>query len=307
MTPSGFPDRSIGSPRSLAFLTLCAASFIIWWKPCLTTLVLALKSPEYSHILIILPISATLAFFRRSKLRASARFDPVLGIPLLLLSLAVGLWSSWTWFKVPDVGLFVSMFGFVMWWVGAIALCFGRNVFRLLLFPIFFLFWVVPWPEFFLSRVVVALQQASASLTYFLFGLFGVPVGKNGVILSIPGLDVEVAKECSSIRSSVILLITSMVFAFLFLRSSWRRGLVILIAIPLSVAKNAVRIFVLSLLGTHVDPGFLTGRLHKQGGVVFFSLSVIALWLVILLLEDRNMAIPGKLKSLSALTGATRH
>jgi exosortase len=229
--------------------------------------------PHYSQAcpeLIIIPISAALAFLRRRKLRASAKFDLALGIPLLLLSLAVGLGLSWTSFKVPDIGLFVSIFALVMWWIGSIALYFGRTVFSPLLFPLLFLFWVVPWPEFFLSRVVVALQQASASLTYFLFGLVGVPVGKNGVILSIPGLDIEVAKECSSIRSSVILLITSMVLAFLFLRSSLRRGLVILVAIPLSVVKNAVRIFTLSILATQVDPGFLTGRLHKQGESSFF-------------------------------------
>jgi exosortase len=280
------------------FLTLCAISLPIWWKPCLSTIQLALKSAEYSHILIIIPISAALASFRRSKLRGSARFDPALGIPLLLLSFAVGLWSSWTSLKLPGGGLFVSMLTLVTWWMGAIVLCFGRRVFDLLLFPILFLFWVVPWPEFVLSRVVLALQQASASLTYFMFESVGVPVGRNGMILSIPGLDIEVAKECSGIRSTLILLITSMVLTFMFVRSSWRKGIVILAAIPLSIAKNAVRIFTLSVLATCVDRGFLAGRLHKQGGVLFFSLAVIALWLLIRVLADRRLSAHGKLKQI---------
>jgi exosortase len=125
-----------------------------------------------------------------------------------------------------------------------------------------------------------------------MFEAVGVPVGKIGVVLSIPGLDIEVAKECSSIRSSVVLVITSMVLAHVFLRLAWRKGLVTLLAIPLSIAKNAVRICTLSLLGTHVDPGFLTGRLHKQGGVVFFSLSVIGLWLIICALQDKSRLSP---------------
>jgi exosortase len=133
-----------------------------------------------------------------------------------------------------------------------------------------------------------------------MFEAVGVPVGKNGVILSIPGLNIEVAKECSSIRSSVVLIITSMVLAYLFLRLAWRKGLVTFLAIPLSIAKNAVRIFTLSLLGTHVDPGFLTGRLHKQGGVVFFSLSVIGLWLIICALQERKGISPDKLVRLKA-------
>jgi exosortase/archaeosortase family protein len=78
-----------------------------------------------------------------------------------------------------------------------------------------------------------------------------------------------------------------MVLTHLLLRSPWRRWLVILLAMPLSVAKNAVRMVTLSLLGMHVDPSFLTGRLHDQGGIVFFSLSVIALWLLIRALQGR--------------------
>jgi exosortase len=288
LTSPGPPDQSIGTLRHLVFLFLCVASLAIWWKPCLTTVDLALKTPEYSHILIIVPISAVLAFLRRRTLRGLATLDFAMGIPLLLLSLVAGLWSSWTSFKVPDVELFVSMLALVMWWIGSIVLCFGRRVLGLLLFPILFLFLVVPWPEFVLSRVVGLLQQASASLTYLMFQMVGVPVGKSGVILSIPGLDIEVAKECSSIRSSVILVITSMVLGYLFLCSAWRKVLVTLVAIPLSIAKNAVRIFTLSLLATHVDPGFLAGRLHKQGGIVFFTLSVLALWVLIRMLQHRS-------------------
>jgi exosortase len=269
-------------------LVLCAASIVIWWKPCLTTLLLAWKAPEYTHVLIIIPISLYLAFKRRTAWVRSARVDPGPAIPLLLLSLPIGLWSSWTSFTAAGFGLFVSMFALVTWWFGAIVLCFGRRVFHVLLFPLLFLLWGVPWPEIVVSSVVIALQQASAFLTYLLFEFVGVPVAKDGVVLSIPGLSIEVAKECSSIRSSLILLITSMVLTHLLLRSPWRRWLVILLTIPLSVVKNAVRIFTLSILATHVDPSFLTGRLHRQGGIVFFSLSVIALWLLIRALQERD-------------------
>jgi len=296
-------DQSIELASCLAFLSVCAASVAIWWKTCLTTMALALKNSEYSHVLIIIPISAALVFCRRRTLRRSIRFDPAVGTPLLLVSLTAGLLSSRVSFTVPDLGLFVSMFALVTCCIGAIVMCFGRRVFRLVLFPILFLFWVVPWPEFFLSRVVIALQQASATLTYIMLEAVRVPVGKNGVILSIPGLDIEVAKECSSIRSSLTLVITSMLLAHLLLRSTWRRCLVILLTIPLSVAKNAVRIFTLSMLGTHVDTSFLTGRLHHQGGVIFFSFSVICLWLLIQMLQERNAGHP---KMLYGRTAARR-
>ena len=80
------------------------------------------------------------------------------------------------------------------------------------------------------------------------------------------------------------LLVTTMVLAHLLLRSAWGKGLVILAAIPLSIAKNGFRIFMLSVLAVYVDPGFLHGRLHHQGGILFFLVFLAGLfallWLV---------------------------
>ena len=137
-------------------------------------------------------------------------------------------------------------------------------------FPLCFLLWLVPLPEFALNHIVSFLQQGSVYAAGQLFAIAHVPVTQDGLLLSIPGLTLEVAKECSSIRSSLMLLVTSMVLAHLLLRSAWGKGLVILAAIPLSVAKNGLRIFVVSMLGAYVDPGYLHGRLHHDGGIVFF-------------------------------------
>ena len=278
------------SRHELTFIALGAISLVVWWKACLATFTLAFYSEEYSHVLLILPISAALIFLRRRALLGSARFDVAMGLPILALAISGSLWANPVPLGLmPDAVLSISMLALVTWWIGAVVLCFGTRVFQALKFPMLFLFWLVPLPDLVLGRIVAALQQTSASLTYLMFVSAGVPVGKDGVVLSIPGLSIEVAKECSSIRSSLILFITSMVLADLLLRSAWRKGLVILLTIPLSVAKNAVRIFTLSMLATHVDPGFLTGRLHRQGGVVFFSLAVVALWFLIFALQDRSV------------------
>jgi exosortase len=110
-----------------------------------------------------------------------------------------------------------------------------------------------------------------------LFRCSGVPVLKSGFVLTFPTLDIEVAKQCSGIRSSIILLISSMVLSHLFVRSRWGKILLVLAAVPISIAKNAVRIFTLSMLGMKVDPGFLYGRLHRSGGVIFFLLAMAGL------------------------------
>jgi exosortase len=132
-----------------------------------------------------------------------------------------------------------------------------------------------------------------------LFRAVGEPVQQDGILLSLPKLDIEVAKECSSIRSSCLLVITTMVLAHLFLRSWWRNLVLILLAIPLSVAKNGLRIFVIAELGTRVDPGFLDGRLHRHGGVVFLGIALGAIVVLLAILHRGET----RLQLLNASTG----
>jgi exosortase len=125
------------------------------------------------------------------------------------------------------------------------------------------------------------LQQGSALAAAVLFHTAGVQVIRDGVMLSIPGVDLEVATECSSIRSSLILLVSTMFLAHLLLRTPWRKALVVLLALPLSLAKNGVRIFTIGILGTRVDQSFFTGRLHHNGGVLFFLFALFVILLVL--------------------------
>ncbi|MGA8200895.1 MAG: exosortase/archaeosortase family protein, partial [Candidatus Sulfotelmatobacter sp.] len=140
-------------------------------------------------------------------------------------------------------------------------------------------FWLVPIPQVLLDPIVRLLQEGSAVSADVIFAIAGVPVVREGTIITIPGLAIEVARECSSIRSSLMLVVTTMVLAQMLLRSPWRKALVIAVAIPLSIVKNGLRIFVLGMLGTRVDPSYLTGRLHHQGGIIYFLIALGAIFL----------------------------
>ena len=183
----------------------------------------------------------------------------------------------------------------VTWWIGLFVYCFGTRMFRMLVFPLCFLLWLVPLPEFAVNHIVSLLQEGSADAANRLFVIAGVPVTRDSLQLSISGLTVEVATEFSSIRSSLMLLVTTMVLAHLFLRSAWGKGLVILAAIPLSIAKNGFRIFALSTLAVYVDRSFLHGRLHHQGGILFFLVFLAGLFVLLWLVrwaEHKLMAQP---------------
>lgn len=277
-------DNRVAKSARARLVGLLAASLVVASYPLLSTLKLAAMNEEYTHILLILPISVAFICAEWT----SVQSGPAIAHGLVLLSAAgvIGAFSCLhlAWISA-DLRLSIEMLALVTWWIGSFVFCFGTKVSRAMLFPLCFLFWMVPLPSLALSEIIRYLQQGSAISARFLFTAAGVPVSQDGVMLTIPGLTVEIAKECSSIRSSLLLLITTMVIAKIFLRSPVTKTLVIVIAVPLSVAKNGLRIFTLAMLATRVDPEFLTGKLHHQGGVVFFVISLLFMLLLIGLLR----------------------
>ena len=185
----------------------------------------------------------------------------------------------------PDILLATGIAGVVGWWIASFALCFGLRAARSFRFPLLFLFWLVPIPGFVLNQIIAELQRGSAFAAQMLFTMAAVPISREGTVLSIPGLNLEVAAECSSIRSSLMLAVTAMLLAHVLLKSPWRKLLVVALALPLSIAKNGVRIFTIAMLSTRVDPGFLHGRLHRNGGILFFLMALAVISLSIRILQ----------------------
>jgi exosortase len=306
------------SPKSV-FLLLCGISLFAAWRPLRDTLWLATHDEEYTHLLLILPAAAALIWLelsgagQRSSSGSSSSVlspsasspsasspsasteslsapGPGAGLILLCISLLIAGFARWHTNLLPDEQLTANMLALATWWVGSFVLCFGTRLSRSLLFPLGFLFLVVPLPRFLLNEIVAWLQQASAFTAHYMFSIARVPVTQEGVLLDIPGLTVEVAKECSSIRSSSMLLVTTMILAQLLLRTSWRKWLAIIVAIPVSVAKNGLRIFTIAMLGTRVDPSYLTGKLHHKGGIVFFSIGLGCMFFVLWILHRNERA-----------------
>ena len=286
---------SLNTPNR-SFCLLCAASLLIWGHALSTTFTLALRNDAYTHILLIIPISVALVTVGRRKQQWKPAPSMRAGSALLVLAAVIGI-VGLRWGRVPnftaDVHLAIEMLAVVVWWIGSFVVCFGEQLFRRMLFPLLFLFWLIPMPEFALHRVIELLQQGTASSATELFAIVGVPVTQNGTAITVPGLTVKVAEECSSIRSSMVLMVTSMVMSYLLLRSFWGRTTVILSAVPLAVAKNGLRVFTLAALGAYVNPAVLNSPLHHQGGVLFLAIALAAVFGLIAIvgrLERRGTA-----------------
>ncbi len=268
----------LGKHRSV-FLVLWATSLLIWRYPLFDTFSLSIANDEYTHILLILPVSAVLLFFRRESWWEAAEWNLRLASVVLLCAMGVTIYRMFTTGTLSsDTQLAFSMFALVLLWIGIFALCFGAKASKSVLFSLLFLFGLVPLPKNVLNCIIALLQLGSAWSAHVLFALFAVPVVQEGNFLTIPGLTVQVAAECSSIRSSSMLLVTTIVLVQVLLKSFWRKALVIGLAIPISVVKNGLRIFTIAMLGTRVDPAYLTGRLHHQGGIFFFAVALIGIF-----------------------------
>lgn len=253
----------------------CAALF---FKPLHDLFRLSLSSEAYSHILVIPAVAAALLVMERAAIFRRAPSPSPSSLPLYLLllagtgsALAAALASS----AEASLALYTLSFLIFLW--AGFAWTFGWQTFRAALFPLAFLLLLIPPPAFVLDRVITWLQWGSAEVTDWLFRLSLTPAVRQGLIFDLPDVTIEVARECSGIRSSIALAITCLAAGYLFLRPGWTRAAFWLAILPIAILKNGIRIVTLSLLAIHVDPSFLFGRLHHDGGFLFFGVGLALL------------------------------
>jgi exosortase len=179
----------------------------------------------------------------------------------------------------------------VIQWVGAFTLVYGVAAVGAARFALLFLVFVAPFPGVLITAATSILKAGSAEAVAVLFSLTGTPHHRTQYIFELPRLSIEIADECSGIRSSIVLLLTSLLAGRTLLRSPWTRLLLILAVVPMTILKNGIRIVSLCLLSVHVDPGFLTGQLHHEGGVVFFVLALVLLVPIVIALERLDLRL----------------
>jgi exosortase len=257
-----------------AFASMCLLIAAIAWRSLLEWLRMSPDSAQSSSLWIIPLISAVLIYERRLAVFAHTQF-----VPIALVLFALGLGISATSFSAHCVSTHsdataLAIFGVVVSVAGAFLCCYGKDAWREAGFAIGFLFFAVPIPATTLAPLVRWLQGGSAAVVSFLFALLDVPYLRDGLRFYLSGLNIEIASECSGIRSSFALLVLSVLLSYVALRSAWRRLLVIATVVPLVLVKNGIRIVTLSLLTIRVDRGFISGSLHRQGGFVFFGIAL---------------------------------
>jgi len=283
-------DGAMTKRWQLLFVWIVLSS-LLFLKPVVALVRLSLSQDDASHLLIIPFISTAVFYLERRKIFLQVSTDKMLGGTFFILAAFAALISSLLGKSTALPGLQLSgwVLALVLLWVSGFAILFGKAALKTAHFPLLFLLLTVPVPAFVLDRIIFFLQESSAWITGAFFDLIGVPALQEGLVFHLARVNIEVAKECSGIRSSMALIILALLVAHFQLKSLSNKIAFVISGLFMMILKNGVRIATLTLLAVYVDPGFLFGRLHRQGGVVFFLLALLLLWPLLLFLRRREL------------------
>lgn len=265
-----------------SWILLC---LLLFWKPLVALFHLATYDETASHILLIPFISGWLIYLERKQLNLASPRGYALGAAFIACS------GLFLYFSIrcqncdTKIQLAGYIFSLILLLTAGVFITLGTQGAISSWFALAFLLFAIPIPDAILNRVIYELQAGSAAVAEFFFDLSGVPALREGFIFRLPNISIEVAKECSGIRSSIALLILALLVAHFSFRPFWKKLVFVIAGLLMMLVKNGIRIASLTLLAIYVDPGFLFGKLHHEGGIVFFLIGLALLFPVFWLLH----------------------
>ncbi len=262
------------SSRSREVLVACGLVGAIWWMYAgiLSSLVRQWASDDnYSHGFFVLPVAAYFAWERRASLKAAKLQPSTLGLVLLAGSLAILLAG------LLGAELFLTRISLIGVIGGIVLFVWGRAHFRILAFPIAFLFLMIPLPTIIFNQIAFPLQLLASRAGEAVINVAGIPVLREGNVLQLPSRTLEVAEACSGIRSLVSLIMLAMVLGYFTERSVTRRILIALAAVPIAILANAARVAGTGLVSELISPAAAEGFLHTFSGWLLFVVAFIGL------------------------------
>ena len=291
------PAPLLPQPFVVRFWLTAAVVAACFGRPLYLLVQLSLQNDLYSHVLLIPFISGYLVWIQRAVVPTATAPDRriafgLLGAGLLLLGFYWTLRATGEELA-PEDGLALLIPSFLLFFAAICGWFIGRSTMRALAFPLGFLVFMAPFPAAVTRALEMFFQHTSAAAAHLLFKLGSTPVFYHDLIFQLPGINLEVAPQCSGIRSSLALFITSIVAGRLFLQTPWKRAVLAAAVVPLAFLRNGFRIFTIGELCVHVSPDMINSPIHHHGGPVFFALSLVPFFLLLRLLYKSDHPSPG--------------
>jgi exosortase len=177
--------------------------------------------------------------------------------------------------------IFLARFSLLLVLAGLTILFAGWEYFRAILFPLAFLLMMIPIPAIVFNQITFPLQLLASRVASAVLPWLGVPVLREGNLIVLPGMTLEVADACSGIRSLMSLATLAIIYGYLMERRLWVRWLLALASLPVAVAANSLRVVVTGLLVQYLnDPEKAQGFFHEFQGWLMFVASLLMIYLL---------------------------
>ena len=248
-----------------------------WWS-----------DPNFSHGFLVPVFVGYVLWQNRTRLAAVPQEPSFWGLPIIFLGIGTLILG------VFGAELFLSRISLVLLIGGLVIFFQGWNMLRAVIFPLLFLILMIPIPAIILNQITLPLQFFASKLAASSLPLCGVPVLREGNIINLPAMPLEVADACSGIRSLLSLTTLAVMYGYLLEPRVWLRVVLAMASIPIAVAANGFRIFGTGLLVQYWDPDKAQGFFHEFSGWLMFVVSLLLLfgvhWCIKAVLERRESA-----------------
>ena len=228
--------------------------------------------PNFSHGFFVPAFSLFVLWQERGRLSALPVKPSWTGLPIVLLALCVLMLGN------LGAELFLSRTSLLVLIAGLVIFFLGWQYFRAVLFPWAFLLLMIPIPSILFNQITFPLQLLASKVASDVLPLGGVPVLREGNVIGLPLMQLEVAEACSGIRSLLSLATLTIIYGYLMETRIWIRVLLALASVPIAVAANSFRIVGTGLLVQYWDPEKAEGFFHLFSGWLIFVMSLAMLF-----------------------------
>ena len=245
---------------------------LVLYFPFLQTMIADWDSnPNYSHGYLIPFIAGFLIFSLKNELLQLERSSSKWGIVLIIVACMQ--------LVVSKIGMeyFLQRTSLIILFFGVSLFLYGKDITKKLAIPIIYLIFMIPIPVIIWNKLAFPLQLFSSYLTEQVVVLFGMPIYREGNILNLPSITLEVVDACSGIRSLTAMLALSLPFSFFLRTGKLKKVILFLSAVPIAVIANILRLTVTAFLSTLYGEKFAQGFLHEFSGMVTFCFGLIML------------------------------
>jgi exosortase A len=229
---------------------------------------------NYSHGFLIVPVALYLVWERRGRLAAIAPAPAWSGLALVVASIAI-LAAG-----VLGAELFLTRVSILGALAGSVLVLFGREALAVVAFPLAFLLLMIPIPAIVFNQVAFPMQLLASRFGELALNLAGVPVLREGNVITLSTTTLEVAEACSGIRSLISLLTLAIVYGYFVERRTWARVALAVASIPVAIVANGVRVAGTGIAAHYVGPEAAEGFFHTFSGWLVFIVAFVLLFAV---------------------------